>query len=125
MLSERKAVRDAIKACLTEAFTYPVYAEREIDGRGHDEFVNVFMTDGEASYEGLVLREEANVTVSFRSVRHLTDDELDERMDAIGQTILEHDFGSVMQGINYAGFEYHDERDRGFDGMSLRFAVVF
>lgn len=125
MQNERKAIRDAITEVLASSLNCPVFSGRSIDGRELSEFVNVYITEGEVFSEGLGQRTEASVLISYRSVHDLTDDELDEKSEPIVELIESHDFGGVMQGIVAAGFEYLDERERGYDGITLRYLVAF
>lgn len=125
MQNERKAIRDAITEVLESVLDFPVFSGRSIDGRDLTEFVNVYITDGEVFSEGLGSRTEASVLICYRTVDELTDDQLDEKSDPIAEAIESYDFGGVMQGIVPAGFEYLDERERGYDGITLRFLVIY
>lgn len=125
MLGKRKIIRAAIKDRIEAAVAYPVYASRDIDAREEVEFANVYFIDGVVEYAGLARQSESNLEIAYRNKEELDDDFIDDHGDEIQAAIESAPFGDEMSGILYVGFEYLDERERGFSGITLRFTVYY
>jgi hypothetical protein len=125
MPNKRTEIRQAIHQRLEDSLAYPVFSGRHVDGTELTEFANVYITDGDAAYSGLVQTHESSLVVSYRNSGDLTDDELDVLGDEIQTAIAGESFGDVMAGIVYTGFAYLDERERDFDGIDLRYTIYY
>jgi len=125
MPSERKLIRDAVKAALESEFSFSIFSTRDVDGCELNEFINVFLLEGGVEYQGLQSSTQSEIFISYRTEDLLDDDQLDEVGDRIEEIISVSNFGDVLQGIIYAGFEYLNERERGFTGLTLRYSIVY
>ena len=125
MSGNRSAIREAVKDRLTAAVAYPVFASRDIDATEATEFANVFFTYGEVVYEGMQRQNESILTIAYRNKTQIDDDFIDLRGNEIQAAIESSPFGDEMSGILYTGFEYLDEQERDFSGISLRFTVYY
>lgn len=125
MSGKRSTIRTAVRDRIAAAVAYSVFASRDIDAREEVEFANVYFTDGVVEYAGLQRQTESNLEIAYRNKDELEDDFIDDRGDEIQAAIESAPFGDEMSGILYVGFEYLDERERGFGGITLRFMVNY
>lgn len=125
MSNKRGLIRDAIRDLLEPLFSFPVYAGRDVDGCEVPEFINVYLPAGDVEHAGLQKSTTAILAVGYRIQNVVTDDELDIVADKIEAAMKPQVLGDLASGMLYDGFEYLDERERGFDGITLRFNVVY
>ena len=125
MSNNRGLIRDAVRATLQPLFSFPVYADRKVDGREETEFINAYLVDGDVEREGLRDRTTAVLAIAYRTEADATDDEIDVISDQIETAMTPQVLGDLASGLLYDGFEYLDERERGFSGITLRFSVVY
>lgn len=125
MSNKRGLIRDAIRDLLEPLFSFPVYTGRDVDGRKVPQFINVYLPTGDVEYAGLQKSTTAVLAVSYRVEDVVDDDDLDVVADKIEAAMKPQALGDLASGMLYDGFEYLDERERGFDGITLRFNVVY
>ena len=125
MSNKRGLIRAAVRAILQPLFSFTVYAERNIDAREDDELINVYLVEGSIEYEGLRSSTTAILAIAYRTEENATDDEIDVIADQIEAVMKPQVLGDLASGLLYDGFEYLDERERGFSGITLRFSVVY
>ncbi|TQV85195.1 hypothetical protein FKG94_03120 [Exilibacterium tricleocarpae] len=109
MVDERKAIRDHIGALVETVYPGRVFTTRDTDGRGLDEYVNIYFEEGEIITEGLYRFTEARLVVGYHRAGHPKDDQLDAGMEPIAALLdNEPDLGDVAQGLTPTGFQYSD-----------------
>ena len=125
-MSDRKQIRDQIKAQIETQYGGSVFTERSIDARDSTEFINVFLIDGNIiGEEGLNHLTESSLVIGVQK-KGASDDDLDSTGDlveaAIGQDIT---LGRLVSGLVYEGFEYGTDESSGFDQLFLKYTIIF
>lgn len=126
MSNNRKQIRDALVAILSAVASYPVYSGRDVDGREEDEFANVYLARGTSEQEITHSTDEAELVIAYRNKEQLTDDELDEKGDALIADITPQCLSDIgARGIIYNGFEYLEDSVRDFSGIDFTYTVYY
>ena len=128
--STRKLIREHVATLVDDVFNAgATYATRVVDATDGEPYANVFFSDGQSEYEGLVLINFAELVVGI----HLPwaencDDNLDDYADAISG-IFENDpditLDNIVSGFTFAGFEYGDEDQSPYISIYIKFNVQY
>jgi hypothetical protein len=123
-MADRKQIRDQLKAQIASAYPGEIFTTRRIDASESDEFISVFISDGEAFGEGLEIQTAAAVVVGINK-KLATDDELDSIGTTVGDAIEQNiTLDDLVAGLVYAGFEYGEDGS-GFDQLFLKYTVIY
>lgn len=124
-MSNRKTIRDKVKAQLATAYAGDIFTGRKIDARDSTEFLNVFLADGESYGEGIEEKTESSLVVGIHK-KTATDDELDVIGDlleaAIGENLT---LDGLISGLVYTGFEYGEDESSGFDQLYIKYTAIY
>lgn len=128
MPGERKAIRDALETHIRTIFQGTIGKTRNFDAKNENEYINIFMDDGEVVREGLDEPTHATVVIEYgvsqENAQIPTDDDLDTVMDAVKSLISDTDFQDVARGVLYEGFDYPDSED-SFSKIQSVFTFIF
>ena len=126
MASERKTIRDSVKAILQTVYSGEIYTSRTIDVTEETEYVNVFFESGSTEYEGLLSTTSGELVISYNTKSQVTDDDLDEVADMLNQALADNDVApGVIRGMLPAGFAYESEQESAFTGINLLYTVYY
>jgi len=128
--SIRKLIREHVATLVGDVFTAGnTHCTRAVDATDGLPYANVFFSDGQSEYDGLVLINFAELVVGIHLPwKDNTDDNLDDFADAIS-SIFESDpnisLDNIVSGFTYAGFEYGDEDESPFISIYSKFNVQY
>lgn len=123
-MADRKQIRDQLKTLISGVYTGEILIARRIDASELDEFVNIYISEGETQSEGIEKQSIAAMVVGINK-KLATDDELDEIGDTIAQAIEENiTLDDLVAGLVYTGFQYGED-GTGFDQLFLKYTVIY
>lgn len=126
MASERKRIRDAIKAAIETEYSGEVIASRVYDARNKRDFVTVYFESGDIEWDGIKNFTTASIVVAYMAKDLSTDDELDEVADLVNGVLAVAPIApDLIQGFIPAGFEYLSENESAYSGIALRYTVIY
>jgi hypothetical protein len=126
MPSIRKDIRDDVKARIATQYTGQIYTTRRVDARELDEFVTVFLGEGEYASAGFEITHKAELGIGIFKTGNASDDELDAIADLV-DTALEEDF-ALDDGVFLlapTGFEYPDDSENQFSSLILKYKITY
>lgn len=123
-MADRKQIRDQLKTLISGVYTGEILIARRIDASELDEFVNIYISEGETQSEGIEKQSIAAMVVGINK-KLATDDELDEIGDTIAAAIEENmTLDDLAAGLVYTGFQYGED-GTGFDQLFLKYTVIY
>lgn len=123
-MADRKQIRDQLKTLISGVYTGEILIARRIDASELDEFVNIYISEGETQSEGIEKQSIAAMVVGINK-KLATDDELDEIGDTIAAAIEENmTLDDLVAGLVYTGFQYGED-GTGFDQLFLKYTVIY
>lgn len=124
-MSDRKTIRDQVKAQLATTYSGDIFTGRKIDARDATEFLNVFLANGDSYGEGIEEKTESSLVIGIHK-QAATDDELDIIGDSLEAAIGENlTLNGLISGLVYTGFEYNEDESSGFDQLYLKYTVIY
>ena len=124
MANERKQIRQQLKTALDAVFSYPVYAEREPDSRGLNEFITLHIDSGEIEYDGITGMVTAILSVGYHKSGLVNDDELDDQMGLIDRHI-NRDSVPEVSGFSLTSFYYKPNDDEDFSSLINQYEILY
>lgn len=127
MQGERKVLRDGIKAAIDGVHAnVEIFTKRQVDARGLSEYINVYFDEGDISQLQLDQQTSAEILVGYHTANYISDDDLDEKGDALYAAIKAADIApDVLRGMLPSGFSYGEESESAFTSLFLRFTVFY
>jgi hypothetical protein len=123
-MADRKQIRDQLKTLISGVYAGEILIARRIDASELDEFVNIYISEGETQSEGIEKQSIAAMVVGINK-KLATDDELDEIGDTIAAAIEENmTLDDLVAGLVYTGFQYGED-GTGFDQLFLKYTVIY
>jgi hypothetical protein len=123
-MADRKQIRDQLKTLISVVYAGEILIARRIDASELDEFVNIYISEGETQSEGIEKQSIAVMVVGINK-KLATDDELDEIGDTIAAAIEENmTLDDLVAGLVYTGFQYGED-GTGFDQLFLKYTVIY
>lgn len=125
-MATRKQIRDTAKSQIQAVYTGEVYTGRMVVKSDDEDYINVFLVEGDYEDDGLQLQANADLVVGIHKSGPVTDDDLDELAETAESGLLsDPSLGGLVYGIRPTGFQYAPREEDQFERLYMLYGIVF